>query len=128
MMNASYHISDTIKPEGNSGFNLHEFRVIDNGKKALLFSTKPKSSNIYSEVEAKKMPKHDEYKGFYMSDSALQMDLGTREVEFEWNARRGGITPNESCDVYPPDPYDGNQYWDFLYVFDRLADRIEPLC
>ena len=121
LMDSSFQVLDTISPEGRFGFNFHEFRVLDNGKKALFLSSNHKTYNIYEEVETNRPPTQDDIKAFYVSDGAVMMDLSTREVEFEWWPRRHGVRPIESFDNESPDPYNSANFWDYLYVLLHLS-------
>lgn len=104
----TYEIQDKVDVNSNlTIFDIHEFNIIDNGKIALMTTTKVQLRNV-SEfgVEGLK-EKRVANKGFQ------EIEVATRHINFEWDALENGVSLAESYHVAElEDP--SRPYWDFL--------------
>ena len=105
---STYKIQDKVDLNRNRTiFDIHEFNVINDGKIALMTTTKVRLRNV-SEVGVEGLQdKNVANKGFQ------EIDMATGNINFEWDALDNGVSLTESYNMGeledPPSPY-----WDFL--------------
>lgn len=106
--NSAYQVQDKVNVNRDSTIlDIHEFHVVDEGKTALMTTTKVQLRNV-SEVGVSGLEeKHVANKGFQ------EVDLATGNINFEWDALENGVSLTESYNVVEfKDPK--HKYWDFL--------------
>jgi hypothetical protein len=106
--NSAYQVHDKVNVNRNTTiFDIHEFHVIDEGKIALMTTTKVQSRDV-SELNVTELTEmRVANKGFQ------EVDLATGNINFEWDALENGVLLTESYNVR--DLVDSKQhYWDFL--------------
>ena len=106
--NSAYYVHDKVNVNrGSTILDIHEFHVIDEGKIALMTTTKVQLRNV-SEVGVSGLrEKRVANKGFQ------EVDLATGNINFEWDALENGVSLTESYNVVElMDPK--HNYWDFL--------------
>jgi hypothetical protein len=106
--NSTYEVHDKVNVNrGSTILDIHEFHVIDEGKIALMTTTKVQLRNV-SEVGVSGLTeKRVANKGFQ------EVDIATGNINFEWDALENGVSLTESYNVVELiDPKHG--YWDFL--------------
>jgi hypothetical protein len=111
---SAYKIHDRVNVNRHSTiFDIHEFHVIDDGKIALMTTTKVQLRDV-SEIGVEGLTeKRVANKGFQ------EIDIATGKIKFEWDALENGVSLSESYNVEElVDPSHG--YWDFLYVLNPL--------
>ena len=108
IMDSAYKVQNKVDVNrGQTILDLHEFNVKDEGRIALVTTTKVQMQNV-SEVGVSGLEqKHVANKGFQ------EIDLATGNINFEWDALDHGVSLTESYNVR--DLVDPSQsYWDFL--------------
>ena len=106
--NSAYQVQEKVNVNRDSTIlDIHEFHVIDEGKIALMATTKVQLRNV-SEVGVKGLTeKRVANKGFQ------EVDLATGNINFEWDALENGVSLTESYNMVElMDPK--HSYWDFL--------------
>jgi Arylsulfotransferase (ASST) len=106
--NSGYQVQDKVNVNRDSTIlDIHEFHVVDEGKTALMTTTKVQLRNV-SEVGVSGLEeKRVANKGFQ------EVDLATGNINFEWDALENGVSLTESYNVVElKDPK--HKYWDFL--------------
>jgi hypothetical protein len=110
MVNSAYQVYDKVDVNrGSTILDVHEFHVIDEGKTALMTTTKVQLRDVSAVGVSGLREKRVANKGFQ------EVDLTTGNINFEWDALENGISLTESYNVLElADPK--HSYWDFLYV------------
>lgn len=106
--NSAYQVHDKVNVNRDSTIlDIHEFHVIDEGKIALITTTKVQLRNV-SEVGVSGLTsKRVANKGFQ------EVDIATGNINFEWDALENGVSLTESYNVVElMDPKHSS--WDFL--------------
>jgi hypothetical protein len=106
--NSAYQVHDKVNVNRHATiFDIHEFYVIDEGKIALMTTTKVQSRNVSELGVSELTEKRVANKGFQ------EVDLATGNINFEWDALENGVSLTESYNVGElADPK--HNYWDFL--------------
>jgi len=106
--NSAYQVHDKVNVnQGSTIFDIHEFHVIDEGKIALMTTTKVQLRNVSEVGRGGLTEKRVANKGFQ------EVDLATGNINFEWDALENGVSLTESYNVM--ELMDRHQhYWDFL--------------
>ncbi|KAF2148645.1 hypothetical protein K461DRAFT_282108 [Myriangium duriaei CBS 260.36] len=104
-MDNNYQKLDLIVPPTN--VNGHEFNIIDDGRSALVVTTRSKELEPYGPDDGAG------HFGRYSDDCVAEMNMTTGQNEFEWCGLDHGISPD---DTYEKLPEDLGQSWDFLHV------------
>lgn len=80
ILNSSFQEVGRIEaPEEAYEFNLHEFQVIDDGKKVLMLASNAAGQNIYQAPNL--VPSEV---GHFIHDSVVEMDLASKSKDFQW--------------------------------------------
>jgi hypothetical protein len=103
----TYEVQDKVKVNQNSTlFDIHEFNVIDDGKIALMTTTKVQLRDV-SEVGVEVL------KETYVANKGFQeIEVATRNINFEWDALENGVSLTESYNVGELGDA-SRHYWDF---------------
>jgi Arylsulfotransferase (ASST) len=105
---STYEIHDKVDVNRNlTTLDIHEFNVVDDGKIALMTTTKIQLRDV-SEVGVEGLrKKRVANKGFQ------EIEVATGKINFEWDALENGVSLTESYNVRElGDP--SRSYWDFL--------------
>jgi hypothetical protein len=105
---SAYQVHDKVNVNrGPTIFDIHEFHVIDEGKIALMTTTKVQSRNMSALNISELTEMRVANKGFQ------EVDIATGNINFEWDALDNGVLLTESYNV--KEMVDPKQhYWDFL--------------
>lgn len=107
ILNSSYQLTGAVSPSREiSGFNMHEFNVIDNGARALLIMSVP---GFVSGVHL-----DNGMTSLWAADNGFQeIDVKTGEVLFEWRPL-DYLSVTESTTSLPATAHSADQSWDWL--------------
>ena len=108
IMDSAYEVQDKVDVNrGQTILDLHEFNVMDEGRIALVTTTKVQMKDV-SEIGVTGLTqKRVANKGFQ------EIDVATGNINFEWDALDNGVSLTESYNV--PDLVNPSlSYWDFL--------------
>lgn len=113
ILDASYELVNSINStEIGHKIDLHEFNIVDDGRRALVASKSPR--------EDLKIPESVNWTGTRVMEIFFdEVDLRTSEHMFHWRAS-DHVDLTESSN--PPPPAESEQkHWDWLYVCFRSA-------
>lgn len=91
MMDASYTKTADITslPDPKTGINAHEFTVFDGGRSALVMyyhGTVINSTDVDGGIDQID----------YLDTCIMEIDIATRQAEFDWCPLQNGVSPQES--------------------------------
>ena len=109
VMSPSFEILQTVPaPRRSTNFDLHEFRVIGDGKKALYITNQPALVDISSLGKKQKT-------AWVKSQGFQEVDVETGHVDFEWIAM-DHLDLSEGWKPAPPDPISPDAQWDVFHI------------
>ncbi|KAF2148905.1 hypothetical protein K461DRAFT_315859 [Myriangium duriaei CBS 260.36] len=119
LMDAGYHIYDRVFTDNASEiFNIHEFQVIDHGRKAMFFSSHKKKFNIFATSSSQLKLQHEHQKAYFADDTLIEMNIDARSINSQWSPHDNGVTASESYS-YPDQAAsfdDETHFWDFFHA------------
>lgn len=106
MLNSNYEIVREINPLRGSGYpDMHEFRIIDNSRSALMIVHQQTNRQIFRPGTSSSLRS-------ILNSGFVEIDLESEKVVFEWWAL-DHVDPTESLE-HVPNRLDAT--WDWLYV------------